>query len=81
MGPANSPLERPLANATYVFACWLAYEAGTAGSSDFKWEWFPSGATMVYIVPHVNARRQHPAQPLLHRHQKRHRRIRRVRLR
>lgn len=44
------------ANATYIFACYLNYEGGTTGSGDLKFLWaLPSGATMRYSVPHVNA--------------------------
>lgn len=38
-----------VANATYLFFCWLDYEGGTQGSSDIKWTWsVPSGAAIRY---------------------------------
>ena len=38
-----------VANAAYLFECFLDYEGGTGGSSDLKWGWLvPSGATLRY---------------------------------
>jgi hypothetical protein len=37
------------ANATYLFDCYVSYEGGSGGSSDFKWVWtVPSGASLRY---------------------------------
>ena len=38
-----------VANANYLFDCYLDYEGGTQGASDIKWQWtVPSGATLRY---------------------------------
>lgn len=49
---ADNALSQSLvANATYLFACYLNYEGGTLGNSDLKWGWgVPSGTTMRYTV-------------------------------
>lgn len=45
----NALFEALVANATYIFVCYLNYEGGTRGSSDIKWVWaVPTGATMRY---------------------------------
>lgn len=39
-----------IANATYLFVCYLDYEGGTRGSSDIKHAWsVPSGGTLRYV--------------------------------
>ena len=38
-----------VANATYLFVCYLDYEGGTQGSSDIKWVWsVPTSGTLRY---------------------------------
>ncbi len=38
-----------VANATYLFLCYLDYEGGTTGGSDLKWVWsVPSSGTLRY---------------------------------
>jgi Hemagglutinin repeat len=38
-----------IANATYLFKCYLNFEGGTGGSSDIKWQWgVPASATLRY---------------------------------
>ncbi len=38
-----------LANAQYIFTCFLDYEGGTSNASDLRWQWsVPSAATLRY---------------------------------
>jgi hypothetical protein len=44
-----------VADATYLFECYLDFEGGTQGSGDLKWTWaLPSGATMRYRAVYTN---------------------------
>lgn len=45
----NALFAAVIANATYLFLCYLDYEGGTQGSSDLKWQWnVPAGGTLRY---------------------------------
>lgn len=47
--PDNDLFGPLVANATYIFDCYLNYEGGTINASDLKWQWsVPSGAVMKY---------------------------------
>lgn len=44
-----------LANASYIWSCFLDYEGGAASSSDLIWEWaVPAGAVMRYCATFIN---------------------------
>lgn len=44
-----------LANAKYVFECYLDYEGGTINVSDLKWQWtVPAAATMRYQAFYIS---------------------------
>jgi hypothetical protein len=44
-----------IANATYLFDCYLDFEGGTAGASDIQWQWTIGAGTLRYQAIYAQA--------------------------